>query len=252
LEWIRLVAEFNKEMETNISFRIINSIPRYRTKQTIYQDLEYTLYLMNKYPEYVVGFDLDDEEDRFHTLLFYIEDFLNIEKETKYGPRKLKYFFHAGETKWNDRTNLFDAVLLNTTRIGHGFALKNSKVLMDIVKQKKIAIEICPISNQLLRLVDDLRNHPANTYMANGLPLVLSNDDPLIYGNDGLSYDFYVATLAWNLKLRALKQFALNSLIYCELSPDEKSRKIELWNQNWKVFIESIIESAPKEYFKEL
>ena len=45
--------------------------------------------------------------------------------------------------------NLFDAILLNTTRIGHGYALSKHPVLMKIVKERGIAVEVDPISNQV-------------------------------------------------------------------------------------------------------
>jgi len=34
----------------------------------------------------------------------------------------------------------------------------------------------------MLKLLADLRNHPANIFIAQGLPVTLSPDDPSIYG----------------------------------------------------------------------
>ena len=48
--------------------------------------------------------------------------------------------------------NLFDAVLLGTRRIGHAFSLHKHPLLVDMVKEKKILVESCPISNEVLRL----------------------------------------------------------------------------------------------------
>lgn len=45
--------------------------------------------------------------------------------------------------------NLIDAVLLNTSRIGHGYALTKHPQVMKVVKERGIAIEVNPISNQV-------------------------------------------------------------------------------------------------------
>jgi adenosine deaminase CECR1 len=84
-----------------------------------------------------------------------------------------------------------------------------------------------------------LRMHPASGYLRRGVPCVLSNDDPGIFGNDGLSYDFWVATLAWELDLRALKQLAVNSLRYSGMTDGEKRAAFGLWQQQWDVWLKS-------------
>ncbi len=76
-------------------------------------------------------------------MFYYINDFLNIEtyiQENSDLP--LPYYFHAGETDWSNKHNLYDAILLNTTRIGHGYAIDKSQLLMRIVKERGIAIEV--------------------------------------------------------------------------------------------------------------
>lgn len=60
--------------------------------------------------------------------------------------------------------------------------MKNYPLLVEIVKRKQIAIEVCPISNQMLRLLDDIRDHPAVSLLQYGVPVVISNDDPIVFG----------------------------------------------------------------------
>lgn len=51
-------------------------------------------------------------------------------------------------------------------------------------------IELCPISNYMLGYVDDLSQHPAIPLMEMGIFAAICNDDPLIFNNVGLTYDY--------------------------------------------------------------
>lgn len=152
-----------------------------------------------------------------------------------------------GETNWYGMPvdmNLIDAILLNTTRIGHGYALTKHPKVMEKVLERQIGIEVNPISNQVLNLVKDLRNHPASALFARGFPVVVSSDDPGLWGAKGLSYDFYEAFMGMAsaaADLRTLKQLALNSLLFSGLNPQDKADAIKHWTKKWDQFIDDMV-----------
>ncbi|XP_061722393.1 adenosine deaminase 2-like [Cydia pomonella] len=186
--------------------------------------------------DFFAGFDLVGQEDIGKPLLDFVPQLTAAAGE-------LTYFFHAGETDWYGTStdeNLIDAILLGAKRIGHAYALPKHPLLIKEVLIRDIGLEINVISNAVLSLVQDVRNHPLASFFAHGLPVVISSDDPGAWEADPLSDDFYVAFMGVASKssdLRLLKQLALNSLKYSALEGDAKTKAIEKFNVKWNDFV---------------
>ncbi|EDV42743.1 uncharacterized protein Dana_GF16877 [Drosophila ananassae] len=194
-------------------------------------------------PNFVVGFDLLGQEDKGKPLY----DFWRILKDF---PPTARFFFHGGETNWfgaSTDLNLLDALLLNTTRIGHGYALAKHPIIMSAIKNRKIAVEVSPISNQVLNLVWDLRNHPGALFLAQDVPMVICSDDPGFWNAKGLSYDLYYAIMSLapkNAGLRLLKTLVGNSIRYSAMTKEEKSRSYQILEKHWSIFIDKVLEEV--------
>ncbi|XP_040318542.1 adenosine deaminase 2 isoform X2 [Herpailurus yagouaroundi] len=222
-----------------IGMKIIYSDHRVKNVSFIMKSIQTAMTLRTMFPRMVAGFDLVGHEDTGHSLYDYKEALMI---PTLHGV-KLPYFFHAGETDWQGTSidrNLLVALILNSTRIGHGFALTKHPAVWADSWKKDIPIEVCPISNQVLKLVSDLRNHPAAVLMATGYPMVISSDDPAVFGAKGLSYDFYEAFMGIGgmaADLRTLKQLAMNSIRFSTLMDIDKKAAMKTWEERWNKFV---------------
>ncbi|XP_071557389.1 adenosine deaminase 2-like [Temnothorax nylanderi] len=227
---------FVKDHPDFIGAKIIYAPRRLANQERVENYLKTLTQLRHLYPTFIAGFDLVGQEDKGKSLSEFADKLNTVEPGTP-------FFFHAGETKWYGTStdlNLFDAFLLNTKRIGHGYALTKHPLLWKLVQQLDIAVEVCPISNQVLGLVEDMRNHPAASLFASGSPVVVSNDDPAVWGAKGLSYDFYEAfmgIMSANSDLRSLKQLAINSLTYSSLSKRQQRSALGKWKVKWDAFV---------------
>lgn len=234
--YLDVIEDFRTDHPKFIDARFIYAPLRKVEPETIADYIEDVKKLKNAFPDFVVGFDLVGQEDIGRPLSDFVEQLTQV-------PDDIKFYFHSAETNWHGSTtdmNLFDAIMLGTKRIGHGYGLIKHPLLMDIVKQRDIAIEVCPISNQVLMLVEDMRNHPATFLIAENYPVVISYDDPSFWGSKGLSYDFYMAYMGMasrNADLRLLKQLSRNSLTHSALIGKEKLAALDAWEKEWKNFI---------------
>lgn len=229
----RSIIEKIREKSPGFVLKLIISDVRVIDLPNQRKSLEAAFKLRSEYPDLVVGYDLVGFETTGHKTFYYLDNLLDGAHEfsAKYHTT-LPYYFHDGESDWSNDENLYDAVLLKSKRIGHAFNLFHFPELSKKVKQNSICLEICPISNQVLGYVSDLRLHPAAGYLKAGLPCVLSSDDPMLFKTTGLSYDFWEAIMAWNLDLADIKQLCMNSILYSSLEDREKTRALASWQKN--------------------
>jgi adenosine deaminase CECR1 len=131
-----------------------------------------------------VGFDLVGHEEMGHELKTFIPEFLDFRKKCNEQNLDIPFLFHCGETLQVGDTvdgNLFDAILLNSKRIGHGYAIARHPLLMKMFKEKNIAIESCPISNEILGLTPVMAGHHLPILLANDVPCTINSDNATFY-----------------------------------------------------------------------
>ncbi len=237
---VNYLQEVKADMQRDhpeFTLKLVYTSLRFRSEKKIKEQIINAFELRKRHPDLVVGFDLVAKEDDGHTTLFFLNNWLELDSlEQSYGI-DLPLYLHDGETDWYSIKNLYDAVLLRSKRIGHGFNLNHFPGLQELVKERDICIEVSPLSNQILGYVSDLRVHPGSYMLRRGIQVAISSDDPGIFGYNGLSYDFWSIALAWELDLQAIKKLALNSLEYSSLNHEEKKKALKHWNLQWDKFV---------------
>lgn len=184
------------------------------------------------FPELFSGYDLVAQEDLGRPLTDLAPELLWFQSQMESLNLQMPFFFHAGETLGDGNatdSNLFDALLFKARRIGHGFSLFKHPALMDLAKKQNVMVEVCPISNEVLRLNTNILHHPLPAMIAHGVPVAISNDDPAILGQDspGLSYDFYQT-------IQGFDNIGLGGLVSDNIFPASHSRANSVQRVRWR------------------
>ena len=251
--------------------RFIWTCLRAWNKKQIVQHMQACITMKIQFPDLISGFDCVGYEPAGRTLANLTPELFWFKKKCVESGVDIPFFFHAGECLGDgDETdhNLFDALLLGTRRIGHAFSLFKHPLLVEMVKTKKVLVECCPISNEVLRLSSSIKSHPLPALLARGVPCCLSNDDPGIlgYGTSGVTHDFWQALQGWeNLGLEGLGSLAENSVgwaCYTDQSAQEwkkdvstgkhgqsiRAERMREWSEEWNKFCERIVREYGIEY----
>lgn len=170
--------------------KVIYCTPRSIPRERMRIELRNCLKLKQEFPDLICGFDLVGAEDRPNSISFYADLLVEFTEAcaTLPGPVSIPFMFHAGETLLDtggshdpSKSNLYDSLLLNAKRIGHGYALLKHPMLVERYKAAGICLELCPISNELLHLCGNAREHPFPELLAAGLHCSLNSDNPSLF-----------------------------------------------------------------------
>jgi adenosine deaminase CECR1 len=249
--------------------RIIWSTLRLLGDDEIKLDMQRCIAMKQKFPTVISGFDLIGSEDDGRSLLDMAPVLMWFQRQCQDSgllEGALPFFFHAGECLGDGDGpdhNVVDAILLGSRRIGHGFSLYKHPLLIDLCKERKVLIESCPISNEILRLTPSVLQHPLPALLARGVAVSVNNDDPAVLGyGDGINgstNDLHQLLLALeNFGMEGLGTVAENSIRWAAMEDESlpvwlrgidlhhenkvKVKRHSAWRQDWEAWCIWIVE----------
>ena len=130
---------------------------------------------------------------------------------------------HAGE--FAPASGMLEAIEhLPIQRIGHGVQAIHSPETIAILKDRNIALEICPTSNIKLGLFSDFSNHPFPKLLEAGIKVSINSDDPPFMSTT-LANEYALTQKAYNYSDDAME--AITSMaIECAFVDEETKRAL--------------------------
>ncbi|MBO1518667.1 adenosine deaminase [Oceanisphaera pacifica] len=132
---------------------------------------------------------------------------------------------HAGEE--GPASYIRDALdILKVERIDHGVAAIHDAPLMARLAQERIPLTVCPLSNLVLKVVDDMSEHPMLALLHAGVCVTVNADDPAYFGGY-MNANYQALQEGLGASDADLLQLALNSVEACWLPESEKATLVE-------------------------
>ncbi|MBN1887965.1 MAG: adenosine deaminase [Thermoflexales bacterium] len=198
------------QAEYDITVRLLVSANRQEPEQAIEMvkiALEYGLACG------VVGIDVSGDEVNYP-----IEPFVPLFRQAR--QMGVHITVHAGEA--GGASNVREAIeVLDAERIGHGVrAIENSSVVK-LVRDRRVALEVCPLSNLQTGVMREWGHHPLPDLYRLGVRTTINTDDPSI-SSTTLTDEYLVVLTTMRMKLGDIKQMLINSAQAAFLPQEEK------------------------------
>lgn len=129
---------------------------------------------------------------------------------------------HAGEE--GPALNIRNAIdLLGVQRVDHGVRCVEDAALVQQLKQTRMPLTVCPLSNLKLKVFTEMEQHNIVDLLRQGLCVTINSDDPAYFG--GYMTDNFMAVAdAHPMSHRELAQFTLNAIEASFISAEDKAR----------------------------
>jgi adenosine deaminase len=182
-----------------------------------------------------------DEDDALRTLdaaMPFRERITGVgldSSEVGHPPRKFERVFrrarehgfhavaHAGEE--GPPEYVWEALdVLGVERIDHGVRSLEDKALVRRLRDDRIPLTVCPLSNVKLRVFDTMHQHPLRRMLEAGLAATVNSDDPAYFGGY-IEENFAQAASALALDKRQVHELARNAFVGAFV-PEDQQRKL--------------------------
>jgi adenosine deaminase len=223
-----------------VAYRFIAQVSRNSPREDVFVQTALAAALIRAEPHIVAGLNFVAPEDYQVALRDYAEHMRMVGFLASDVPVAL----HAGEL-WGGLVppadlsfHIRQAVeVAGARRIGHGVALayeQDMEGLLDEMRRRQVAVEINLTSNDKILDVRG-KDHPLPTYLAAGVPVVISTDDAGVSRID-LANEYFRAARDYGLGYRGLKAVARNALVFSFLDENAKQKELERFEQSCAAF----------------
>ena len=135
---------------------------------------------------------------------------------------------HAGEAA--GAPSIWGAIdTLHAERIGHGTRAEEDERLVDALAQRRIPLEMCPLSNVRTGVVRSIDQHPLRRYFERGLLVTVNTDDPRMFGNS-LAEEYRLLESRLGFSRDEIRTLILQGLHASWLPPQRK----QAWLQRFR------------------
>uniref|UniRef100_A0A8K9V923 AMP deaminase n=1 Tax=Oncorhynchus mykiss TaxID=8022 RepID=A0A8K9V923_ONCMY len=264
-EWDKLAQWAVKHQVYSDNVRWLIQVPRlfdvYRTKKQLanFQEMMENIFMplfevtinprshpeLHLFLQHVVGFDSVDDESKPEHHIFNMDSPLPADWTEEDNPPYSYYLYYtyANMTVLNHlrRRRGFHTLVLRphcgeagpvhhlvsgfilSENISHGLLLRKAPVLQYLYYLAQIGIAMSPLSNNSLFL--SYHRNPLPEYLARGLMVSLSTDDPLQFHftKEPLMEEYSIATQVWKLSSCDMCELARNSVLMSGFSHKAKS-----------------------------
>lgn len=138
---------------------------------------------------------------------------------------KLPITIHAGEAAgaFNVRAAVEE---LGAMRIGHGVRMEEDPAVIELVKAKKIPLEMCPISNIQTKAVEGWASYPLRNYIEEGI-IVTVNTDNMTVSDTTITKEYTALIEHCGLSLNDIAALVMNGVKAAFLEEGPKAELVK-------------------------
>jgi adenosine deaminase len=176
----------------------------------------------------VVGFDMAGPEvgypirDHLEAIYFAKKHhlFITLHAGENYGPESIAQAIHEA----------------GAHRIGHGTSLIHDPELLDYVRNHRIGVESCPVSNWHTGSIKSLDEHPIKQFLEAGVRVSINTDNRLC-SDTTITEEIMAVSEHLNLNLEQIKRLLTNGFKSAFLPYHKRAQLLRAFNQYWETLV---------------
>lgn len=146
----------------------------------------------------------------------------------------IPYTIHSGEA--GPASEVRRSIELGATRIGHGIHSIEDLDVIDLIKDKKVLLEVCPTSNVQTNAISDFSSHPIKKIYDSGVMVSVNTDNSTV-SDVSLTEEYEKLEKEFGFTIDDFEKMNLYALDRAFVTPEERENLKAVYMQKMKKVI---------------